>query len=418
MKQIFLMLLLALLGQSLIAQNLDCAADLENMTATQVYFADVFATNAHFYPDINMSLHTLSPESGSCVVLDTIDIVSCNVFSFHGQSYTTSGTYSQQINNPLGCDTVFTLNLSLNQSSDSTITQTACDYYSLNGQSYDTSGIYTQTLINAAGCDSIITLNLTMGYTEYNSSGAITYVCEGYDCDGQWNTSSGYCWQYVGTNAEGCNVYDGTYFEVEYMPIDTYYVTTCGPYEFCFETLMTSGTYTCPHISPPCGWTEVLILTIDYLSISQNGASLYATFPNSTYQWIDCATNMPILGATSQTFTPISSGSYKVEVGGIVNPCISDCYTIVLSSIEVNNFQKQLKSYPNPTTGILNIAAGEYALADARVLSLIGQELATFVFDKQQKTASIEMPETAGIYFVEVAAENGEKVMIKVEVVR
>jgi hypothetical protein len=49
----------------------------------------------------------------------------------------------------------------------STQTQVALDTYTwpVNNQTYTQSGIYTDTLVNAAGCDSIVTLNLSMEYT-------------------------------------------------------------------------------------------------------------------------------------------------------------------------------------------------------------------------------------------------------------
>lgn len=42
------------------------------------------------------------------------------------------------------------------------LTQTACKSFTLNGATYDSTGTYTQVLTNATGCDSILTLNLTI----------------------------------------------------------------------------------------------------------------------------------------------------------------------------------------------------------------------------------------------------------------
>jgi hypothetical protein len=42
------------------------------------------------------------------------------------------------------------------------ITLSTCSSFTLNGQSYSNSGTYTQVISNSAGCDSIITLNLTI----------------------------------------------------------------------------------------------------------------------------------------------------------------------------------------------------------------------------------------------------------------
>ena len=44
------------------------------------------------------------------------------------------------------------------------------DSYSLNGETYTSSGTYTQILTNAAGCDSILTINLTLDFTGLNEN--------------------------------------------------------------------------------------------------------------------------------------------------------------------------------------------------------------------------------------------------------
>ena len=46
--------------------------------------------------------------------------------------------------------------------SDTLIIVTACASYTLNNQTYDSSGVYTQLLTNFIGCDSMVTLNLTI----------------------------------------------------------------------------------------------------------------------------------------------------------------------------------------------------------------------------------------------------------------
>jgi len=48
-----------------------------------------------------------------------------------------------------------------------TLNEIACESFTLNGETYSTSGTYTQVLQNSAGCDSTITLNLSI--TEINT---------------------------------------------------------------------------------------------------------------------------------------------------------------------------------------------------------------------------------------------------------
>jgi len=81
-------------------------------------------------------------------------------------TWTTSGTYVDSIAGA-GCDTVYTINLTIKNSTTATQNESAIDMYTwpVNGQTYTTSGTYVDTMMNAAGCDSIVTLNLTMNYT-------------------------------------------------------------------------------------------------------------------------------------------------------------------------------------------------------------------------------------------------------------
>ncbi|MFN5910372.1 MAG: LamG domain-containing protein [Bacteroidota bacterium] len=92
---------------------------------------------------------------------------SCGSFFWNNNTYTQSGQYQFQTTTAQGCDSTANLNLTINQPSASTQTQTALDSYTwpVNGQTYTQSGTYTAVIPNAAGCDSTITLNLTMNYT-------------------------------------------------------------------------------------------------------------------------------------------------------------------------------------------------------------------------------------------------------------
>ena len=54
------------------------------------------------------------------------------------------------------------MDLTINPSSSTYTTQTACDIYTFNGNTYTLSGTYSQSFVNALGCDSIHTLDLTI----------------------------------------------------------------------------------------------------------------------------------------------------------------------------------------------------------------------------------------------------------------
>ena len=68
------------------------------------------------------------------------------------------------------CQSSDTVTVFVNESTSSTQSQTSLDTYtwSLNNQTYTQGGTYTATIPNAAGCDSVVTLNLTLNYTGIN----------------------------------------------------------------------------------------------------------------------------------------------------------------------------------------------------------------------------------------------------------
>ena len=59
----------------------------------------------------------------------------------------------------VGCDSVVTMNFSINYSTTNTDSLVGCDSAIWNGNVYDTSGIYIDTLQTINSCDSIVTMD-------------------------------------------------------------------------------------------------------------------------------------------------------------------------------------------------------------------------------------------------------------------
>ena len=92
-------------------------------------------------------------------------ITACDFYDWNGQTYTQSGDYTYTTVAANGCDSIVTLHLTINQSKvGATEYATICygETYTWNGQSYSTTGEYTQTLSTTTGCDSVVTLYLTV----------------------------------------------------------------------------------------------------------------------------------------------------------------------------------------------------------------------------------------------------------------
>lgn len=72
-------------------------------------------------------------------------------------------TYTVTLTNSLyGCSVTDQVVVNRLLSSENSITEAACDAYVLNGEVYTVTGTYTQIFTNSVGCDSILTLNLTI----------------------------------------------------------------------------------------------------------------------------------------------------------------------------------------------------------------------------------------------------------------
>jgi hypothetical protein len=105
--------------------------------------------------------------NNSTSAIDTI--TACDSYTWiDGVTYYDDNiTAKDTLVNAAGCDSIVSLFLTINNSTSAIDTITACDSYTwIDGVTYTLSDTTAKdTLINAAGCDSIVSLNLTINYT-------------------------------------------------------------------------------------------------------------------------------------------------------------------------------------------------------------------------------------------------------------
>jgi hypothetical protein len=106
-------------------------------------------------------------------------VSNCGTYTWNGDAYTASGTYTKVLTNAVGCDSTATLLLTIKQPTTSSVTASVCGSYIFNGKTLTASGIYEDTLQNVAGCDSLITLNLTISLPITVTITGSTTVCTG-----------------------------------------------------------------------------------------------------------------------------------------------------------------------------------------------------------------------------------------------
>ena len=102
-----------------------------------------------------------------------------NVYTENGFNISEAGTYTQNLQTINGCDSIVTLNLTINPVANTTLSVTICDgtSYTENGFNVSEAGTYTQNLQTINGCDSIVTLTLTVNPVESTTLSAA--ICEG-----------------------------------------------------------------------------------------------------------------------------------------------------------------------------------------------------------------------------------------------
>ncbi|MCP4443601.1 MAG: hypothetical protein GY810_32255, partial [Aureispira sp.] len=106
----------------------------------------------------------------SCVSNSNISPTACGQYTSPSGNYTWTSTATYQDTlfnaNSSGCDSIITINLTINNNSSSSISPTACGQYTSPSGNYTwtSTATYQDTLFNANsfGCDSIITVNLTI----------------------------------------------------------------------------------------------------------------------------------------------------------------------------------------------------------------------------------------------------------------
>lgn len=343
---------------------------------------------------------------------DTIDVSACDTYDSPSGLYTwtASGTYNDTLSTVLGCDSLLVINLTVNYSVNDTIDVFACDSYTSPSGLYNwtASGVYNDTIPTAAGCDSLLVINLTVNY-------ATTDTIDVAECDSYDSPSGNYTWNTSGTyndtipNAAGCDSLLVINLTLSYSTNASQTVSACDSYMAeDGNTYTQSGNYDII-ITNAAGCDSIisLDLTIDTIdtNVTVNGLTLTsATSGADSYQWIDCATQQPIAGATAASFTATQNGSYAVMITNGSCSATSECVTI--SNISVAELSENLVSiFPNPVNDVLTVSNPEGRSLVLELFDVNGHLVSTLT--SEAASIPVEMKSFArGIYTLNVRHEN------------
>ncbi len=151
-------------------------------------------TNYHGCDSITTLQLTVNP-----IIQQTIHQTICSnqTYLFHGQQLSTAGIYKDTIPSSL-CYAIITLQLTVNPITQQTITKTICSnqtYTLPSGQTVNHAGLYADTFQNHLGCDSIITTQLAVANLVSVHLGNDTTICAGNTIVlNATNTTATYLW--------------------------------------------------------------------------------------------------------------------------------------------------------------------------------------------------------------------------------
>jgi gliding motility-associated-like protein len=247
-------------------------------------------------------------------------------YVWNGNTYNASGLYVDTLLSSSGCDSIVTMQLSVKQTSSSITRMTICSDkspYAWNGKSLTSTGRYEAILANSVGCDSIATLELIVNQVKYSTTDVV--VCSN-SLPFQWNgrsySSEG---QYKITlmSSVGCDSIVTLNLDVNPVKSSTTDVLICttqAPYVWNGRSYGRSGTYSfLTKASNGCDSTAYLKLDIvpvpeirvsAYDSICIGLSASIGIDLTGTGPWTLTYTD----GRTTQTVTGITSSPYILKV--------------------------------------------------------------------------------------------------------
>lgn len=148
-------------------------------------------------------------------------------------------------------------------------------------------------------------------------------------------------------------------------------------------------------------------------TISVSGSVVNAKSSSaSAYQWVNCPSYSPVIGATTSSFTATNSGSYALII--TENGCTdtSACVSVVGLSIQEAQQSEAISISPNPSKGMFNLSLPSEIKGQLEVKSIDGKILYSELISSTKLTIDLSNY-ASGLYILNVTDNKGKKIVEK-----
>lgn len=344
-------------------------------------------------------------------------VMACSNYTWGANNitYASSGVYTYTLQNTNGCDSTATLYLTIDADTLGTETQIICGQYTwgANGVTYTSSGLYSELLQNEQGCDSTAVLELQI--LPESSVIQQVYACDSFTwIDGNTYTSNTNLPTMILTNGFGCDSTVSLDLIVLNSSAGVDVQTTCDSL-----TWIDGNTYTASNNSATWLLTnasgcdsivtlDLTVQTIDNSVLQINDTTLQAIASGFEYQWLDCNANFsPLANGTSQSFYATQNGLYAVSI--FTNECVDTSECFVIDAVDMQELSDlSITVAPNPTESDIEVRFEQsFSSVTLQVYDLTGRLLSEAITEgSANSSVTITLDEPSGVYILRVIADN------------
>lgn len=280
---------------------------------------------------ITVTTSAPAEEDPGCSPMDSVlTVTAWDSYIWRGTAYTESGTHSETVSHPEGCDTTFTLHLTIHTTSYDSYEATGCDSIKYNGKKYTASGVFADTLFDAAGNRTIMTLNLTV---KYATAGEETMTaCDSLLWNEVWYKESGH-YTYHTTNKAGCDSTATLHLTIHHsynMTLED--VKACDNYVWGDTTIYDSGTYT-RRFKSFYGCDSLVTLTVTIGKSYLDTEDVITAY--DSYTWIDGRTYKKSISGPVWDMSTIDGCDSTISLNLTIRHLVTDTFARTLCATEL-----------------------------------------------------------------------------------